>query len=349
MNNNEYFGGVARAELYDIDTGDLAINANSLTESTFTVGSESTEVRGGQGYFLEGKYYHTTSVSFNLTDSLYRQEYVAAKVGSTIEYGADMMEITKLKVTGNKLTLPSVPQEFDGKLIAWVKTIKESDWHTKQITKVSETEYTVDYIAEDDTEICVKYVKFDENVKKVTINANFVPSTYHLKLYVQRFSGQKYVGETVIDVPLFQLDPSFELSMSANGVSTMAVAGSALPVEDFTTCDSNKRVFCTIIDKTIDGKWTDDASQLVAYPPTLELTTDEKASVMVRALFNSNLIVPKLVDKEDLTFSIPVEKATIATVDDKGIVTAVGSGDAHLTITSKDRPELTETVVITVA
>ena len=38
-NKNEYLGGVLKIKLLDIDTGDLAVEADSLTESTFTASS----------------------------------------------------------------------------------------------------------------------------------------------------------------------------------------------------------------------------------------------------------------------------------------------------------------------
>lgn len=345
---NEYLGGVLKIKLLDIDTGDLAVEANSLTESTFTASSEGTEVRGGQGYMLFGKYYNTSSVTVTLTDALYRPEYVAMKVGSAIEHGDNRIITEKVTITSNKGTLPTQPEEFDGKLICWVK--QNNTWVTKTIThNTTPTDsYTFDYSATDGTEVCVRYVKFDVNGKKVTINTNFVPDVYHLVGVAQRFSNGKYVGTTEFDIPLFQLDPSFELSMSANGVSNMNVSGIALPVENETTCEDATSYYCTVTDYNKEGKWYDDAKQIYAYPPTLDLNIGEKDNVDVSAVFNSPLELPSKVDKSELLFSIPSGDVGIATVDNDGIVTAIGSGETKLTITVKDKTELTETVVVTV-
>ena len=347
-NKNEYLGGVLKIKLLDIDTGDLAVEADSLTESTFTASSEGTEVRGGQGYKLFGKYYHTSSVTVALTDALYRPEYVAMKVGSAIEHGDNRLVTEKIKITSNKGELPTKPEEFDGNLICWVK--QGGTWITTQIDHDNiQDKYTFNFTAPDDTEVCVRYIKFDVNGKKVTINANFVPSVYHLIGVAQRFRDGKFVGTTEFDIPRFQLDPSFELSMSSNGVSNMNVSGSALPVENETTCEDSTSYYCTVTDYDKEGHWYDDAKQIYAYPPTLDLNTDEKDSVEVSVVFNSPLALPARVDKSELEFSIPGGDAAIATVDAEGIVTAVGTGETKLTITAKDKPELTETVVVTVA
>lgn len=59
--------GVANVTAYDGDN--IAFTANTLTESSLTIGLSAEDVRGGTGAGLLGRYFHTSTFELTLTDA----------------------------------------------------------------------------------------------------------------------------------------------------------------------------------------------------------------------------------------------------------------------------------------
>ena len=60
--------GVANVSAFDAHNK-LAFTANTLTESSLTIGLSAEDVRGGTGAGLLGRYFHTSTFELTLTDA----------------------------------------------------------------------------------------------------------------------------------------------------------------------------------------------------------------------------------------------------------------------------------------
>ena len=342
-----YLGGVMDVLLFD--GTNLIADAKTLTESTVSCSSDSVEVRGGQGYKLFGKYYHTASFNVTLTDAQFRLDYLALKVGSDVEYGADVFTTESVILDANgQGTVQGTPIKFEEMLVGYV--------HRVGSDKVQKIEFdptdgkTFTFVGGlDGEEVCVKYLHTNLSAKKLIISSNFVPKTVHLVGRVQEFEDGNLIGYVNFDVPKYQLDAGFEISMSANGVSSTNLSGSAIAVES-ESCDGTAGYYCILSEEELNHSWKDDAVEIVAIPEEIEINMAAGAvdeTIICKALFD-NGILPLLIPASDLIFSIDVAAANIATVDATGKVTAIGAGTTSCEITVVDRDDLRDVVNVTV-
>ena len=342
-----YLGGVMDVLLFD--GTNLIADAKTLTESTVSCSSDSVEVRGGQGYKLFGKYYHTATFNVTLTDAQFRLDYLALKVGSDVEYGADVFTTESIILDADgKGTVQGTPIKFEEMLVGYVHKVGSDK--VQKITFDETDGKTFTFVGgEEGEEVCVKYLHTNLSAKKLIISSNFVPKTVHLVGRVQEFEDGNLIGYVNFDVPKYQLDAGFELSMSANGVSSTNLSGSALAVES-ATCDGTAGYYCILSEEELNRSWKDEVAEMVAIPEEIELNMsagEVDETIICKALFD-NGVLPLLIPANELNFTINAGDAGIATVDSNGKVTAVGTGQTSCEITVVDRDDVRDVVNITV-
>lgn len=230
-----FLAGVGRATLLDGER--LVATANTLIDSSITIGISFEDLRAGMGNKLYGRYAHTSTFDLKLTDAMFSLEYLAMNTGSDVELGGDAMKNEKLTVSEGKVTLfyKAVPMVGNTNVYAYVKKSGTDEGYQRYaVTGTGVNEVTLDESL-NDSEVCVRYMYHNDIASKITISANFIPKTLTCILEANLYNGgscdvetSTLAGKVIIKVPRFMLNGSQELSMSASGVSNTSIEGSAL-------------------------------------------------------------------------------------------------------------------------
>lgn len=230
-----FLAGVGRATLLDGER--LVATANTLIDSSITIGISFEDLRAGMGNKLYGRYAHTSTFDLKLTDAMFSLEYLAMNTGSDVELGGDAMKDEKLTVSEGKVTLSykAVPMVGNTNVYAYVKKSGTDEGYQRYaVTGTGVNEVTLDESL-NDSEVCVRYMYHNDIASKITISANFIPKTLTCILEANLYNGgscdvetSTLAGKVIIKVPRFMLNGSQELSMSASGVSNTSIEGSAL-------------------------------------------------------------------------------------------------------------------------
>lgn len=212
MSANIFTAGPARALVF---SGDQLIGiGKTLSDTTFNTSITAEEVRGGPGNLLYGQYFHDSSLTISITDSMFNLKYVAANLGVDVTKGGvtvyESGKAGEAITTPGQITLTNTPVAFDGTLIGWYKKPADDNWTVATIN--GKTMIVPGAIAGES--YCIKYFYQNENADSITIKAQFVPKVLHLVLINDLYSGSaadvaasssKY-GRLITDIPNFQLD-----------------------------------------------------------------------------------------------------------------------------------------------
>ena len=346
-----FLAGVADVDIFVGDK--LIATANTLLDSSITLGSSGEDVRGGSGAKLLGKYFHTSTFDVALTDVLFKLDYFAFQTGSQIETMAEVFTSESVEIKSNKGTIKGTPIDFGQYgLVGWA-TVPGSDEHkTITFTAGRSTNQTFAYNAPDGTKVCVKYISKENAARSITISSNFIPSEVHLVMTANLYragagakagdlTGSSRVGTIQVDVPRFLFSGATELSMSATGVANSPINGSALdnPSND---C-SGSGYYAVITENLFGAKWYDDVFALAVDDAAIEIPASEHYQMTVYALTPNG--VPFVPPVADLTFNHSGEG--VASVE-AGDITAGSTGSGTVTVTITNKPTIGASAAVTV-
>lgn len=253
----------------------------------------------------------------------------------------------------NTITLPKAAVPFNGTRVLWYKKASDNEERYTVVTMDSATTATVDGLAIGDI-ICVKYFYNADSAREFVISSTFIPSTVYavmtLPLYksgttATSYSSSSQVGEIQIKIPNFQLEGNQEFSLTASGVSSSSLSGSALATYTGEAgCETNG--FYGIISEIIYGKSaTDSLSAIAIQNSDIDLASGETANLIVYGIYNDGT-KPTVIDNSLLTF-VSTSEAT-ATVSTAGVVTAVTTGESVIEVYVTDKTNITANAVVTV-
>lgn len=314
----------------------------TLSDTTFDASITGEEVRGGPGNLLYGKYFHDSNLNIQITDAMFNLQYVAASLGVDVNQGGvalyESAKAGETVATGGKITLTETAVAFDGAILAWYKKPADDDW---TVATVSDNAITISGATAGD-HYCVKYFYQNENAKSITIKAQYVPKTLHLVLINDLYSGDvanvaastsKY-GRLITDIPQYQLDGSQNLSWSATSTATVSLNGSALAVDDGSSCEEDP-IYGTMTQEIFGAKWQDDVKAVAVANADLELAKSATETLQVYAVFGGG-VASRMMDNSNFKFA--VESGTSATVGEStGVVTASATaGDTVISVTLND-------------
>ena len=314
----------------------------TLSETVFDSSITGEEVRGGPGNLLYGKYFHDPNLNIQITDAMFNLQYVAASLGVDVNQGGvSLYESAKAGETvgaGGKITLTETAVAFDGSILAWYKKPADDDW---TVATVSENAITIPSAKTGD-HYCVKYFYQNMNAKSITIKAQYVPKTLHLVLINDLYSGDvanvaastsKY-GRLITDIPQYQLDGSQNLSWSATSAATVSLNGSALALDDGTSCEEDP-IYGTMTQEIFGAKWQDDVKAVAIGNADIDLAKSASETLQVYAVFGGG-VASRMMDNSNFNFTVE-SGGTSASVNESGVVTATTTaGTAVISVTLKD-------------
>lgn len=314
----------------------------TLSETVFDASITGEEVRGGPGNLLYGKYFHDSNLNIQITDAMFNLQYVAASLGVDVNQGGvTLYESAKAGETvgaSGKITLTETAVAFDGAILAWYKKPADDDW---TVATVSENAITIPSAKTGD-HYCVKYFYQNMNAKSITIKAQYVPKTLHLVLINDLYSGDvanvaastsKY-GRLITDIPQYQLDGSQNLSWSATSAATVSLNGSALAIDDGTSCEEDP-IYGTMTQEVFGAKWQDDVKAVAIGNADIDLAKSASETLQVYAVFGGG-VASRMMDNSNFNFTVE-SGGTSASVNASGVVTATTTaGTAVISVTLKD-------------
>ena len=314
----------------------------TLSETTFDASITGEEVRGGPGNLLYGKYFHDSNLNIQITDAMFNLQYVAASLGVDVNQGGvTLYESAKAGETvgaSGKITLTETAVAFDGAILAWYKKPADDDW---TVATVSDNAITIPSAKTGD-HYCVKYFYQNMNAKSITIKAQYVPKTLHLVLINDLYSGDvanvaastsKY-GRLITDIPQYQLDGSQNLSWSATSTATVSLNGSALAIDDGTSCEEDP-IYGTMTQEIFGAKWQDDVKAVAIGNADIDLAKSASETLQVYAVFGGG-VASRMMDNSNFNFTVE-SGGTSASVNESGVVTATTTaGTAVISVTLKD-------------
>ena len=125
----------------------------------------------------------------------------------------------------------------------------------------------------------------------------------------------------------------------------MSLTGNALGVMSGDNCEEAP-YYGTMTEEIFGYSWKDDVIALAIENSDIEIASNGKEKLAVRAVFGGN-IASQRVDSSDITFAMESGNS-YASVDATGIVSGIGAGNAVVSATLKGRTDIVAYATVTV-
>jgi len=260
MANNEFLVSVANVVLRDPTTLEGLAYGKANISSAFSISMQKTEVRGGINNPLVYSYYHDRMVEINIEQAIFTETVVALNAGATIQSAAVTVlktECLVLSASGSG-TCTETPT---GNVSVFLPS------GTIEFVTPTGSDFTTSGGADLRVDVVYPYSKASD---RITVDAFTPPSVVDLTLLAEvRDNTGAVTYYLQVHVPRFQVSGNYTMTLSANGVSTQALEGTAL-VSAATDC-SGSDYYATVT-------WIPSAATTIAInaiaatPGTMEFT-----------------------------------------------------------------------------
>lgn len=337
---------VSTADVYGYDSNDnLLFVGKTLLDSSIETTLSNTDVRAGKGNQLQYIYYHTAEMNITVNEAQFSLDFLALNTGSPIVTGADIWTEESVTITGGAGAVTK------GTPLA-VQTQTVYGWVTKEDGSVERVAFNgANFTLADSSyegTVCVRYYTNDASARKVTINADMLPSTIRLVMVGTLASSDattNKIGTVQIEVPRASMTGAFTLSMTPDSVAQTPLSVRALASTKSTGgCDGNRPVYATITEKIDGANWYDGVIALAIEGGDFDLAINATKALQVYAIKNDGTAA-FLAPISGITFATSEQsKATVA----GGLVTGVAAGTSTIKATITEVPSIDANVVVTV-
>lgn len=326
-----------RSKDFLVSTADVAFFVNDMLAFTGTtslntsisVSMDDQEITAGKGNKTLYKYKYGRKLAPSIEMAEWNLAYIAANVGSTIFEGLkDVFSVAECVVlTKGVGTLKKVPT---AKVY-----VEKADGSTEEVTPVGSTIT----IGNTDGTVLATY-QYSTNVKRVTIDAESTPFVGRLIMSADKHNNKKgKVAEVQIEIPSFQLNGTFDISLEASGSTTTKLEGDALAVEGSTCSDGSVYAY---ISEVPSVESTVEVNDIAVTPAVISLGVNKTKALKVIGI-KGGLYSNVEIDTEKCV--ITSDESTIASV--KGnVVTGVATGTTYINVSYG---EIKDIVKVTVA
>ena len=342
-NMENFVVSVARAILFEPSTNEVLAYATALSESAFTLAMQSQEIRGGIGNVLKFNYKNTRTLNISLTNVAFSKSFLPLNLGKVnantrIAIANEQCMILSNAGIGTLEKTPLGPVSY---------VYQNGTIETRQnATHSTVVDLGVAHAHEKVTAI----YDYAETIDNITIDSSTPPNIVRLVMNVQIRSNETngVVEWLQLDIPSFQIDGNYELSMTADGVSSETLTGMALAVNGQQCSDGDVYGYIKYIPVT------EAAYSLIgiaATPSPLMIKAGETDAISVYGL-RGNMYAPiTITNKCDYTMQTGSD-ADIE-VSENGIVSvssAATATDTGTVVVSYDTGDVTytDTVIVNV-
>lgn len=328
----------------DPDSDSVLFSGNFLTESTFTLEMSETEARGGSGNSLGYLFKHSRNLRLSLMQNIFEKDFLATNVGSSIVNSAvDVWKTECIQLTAGAGTVTETPV---GNV-----SVKLGNGTIQTVTPTG-SNITVGGAG---TETATVYYQYNDTVDTVTINATETPTVVKLILTAKVKASNGNTTELwQAEIPRFQIDGNYELSLTADGISSEMLEGRALAIQTTDNCDG--QIYGT-------ARWIPQAGVAVAYtalattPATFEpavgsLPATQQLTVL--GIRGGNYVNVNLTADSNTSYAMEAGSDADITVDANGLITVAGTavatdtGTVKITYDDGTNPAIEDVVVVTV-
>jgi len=328
--------------------GKFAFEDNKSKEVMFTgeynssydiaISTSSQDTKGGEGNALLMRTYSDRMVEITMVAKDWNLAYVAASVGSKIEYG-----LREMFIIGKDVKIDSTGKVVLDKIAIGKVLVQLENGSSFNVTPTADNMLDLsNYQFED---VCAKVTyAFNTNAKSVAITADGTPFIGRLLLQ-GKITSSLYgeVGIVEADIPSFALNGNINISAKADGTTAeTTLAGVALAVSG-SDCGEGM-----VYGYVKEAKYDDVAPQVVeiiASPSPIELGLLPSAGTETISVIGSRGGMYSDIGILNAECTFVCDTPTVATVDTTGLVTAVGAGNAEITVAYNG---LSDTVEVTV-
>lgn len=347
---NVFIAGPSEISLFHNNT--LVSVSKTMLNNSIAIETSSEDIRGGFGALLLGKYFHSSNMTMELEDSMFRMEWVKYATGAAGSIGSDVLSSETITL-GEDLTakIKGVPAPIGdtGKIVGWIETTSGS-FDEVEVTSVAGVNTITYTLGTAGAKYCFKYYTYNADANVLTISANIIPDELRAVAKCQLFAGSKgamnrssRIGFVYIEIPRFLLNGGTSISLTHTGASTSPLSGSALATDSPDGCDEGG-YYAHIIKVEEGAKWYDNAYDIAIVDDELAIKVTETATLDVRA-YGSMFVAYKPAVSE-LTFTS--KDPAVALVSDKGVVTGIVEGTTTIEVVATAKPTLKTIAVVTV-
>lgn len=336
---------VSVADVYGYDSSDsLLFVGKTLLDSSIETTLSNTDVRGGRGNQLQYIYYHTAEMNITVNETQFSLEFLALNTGTTPETGANMFVEESVKlVNGQGTVQEGTPLKLATTTIyGWVTF---ADGKVERVVFNGQNFTIVDTTSNET--VCVRYFTNITAARQITINADMLPSNIRLVLEAQLCSSDSttnQIGVVQVIVPKASMTGQFTLSMTADGVSQTPLTIRALATtQEVGGCTGGQSIYATIIERLFNTNWYDNVIGLAFEGGDMTMTEGDSKVLTVYAIPNDGsaaFIAPL----GDLTLASSGAAVTIS----GNVATAAAEGEATISATITDKPEIDANIIVTV-
>ena len=300
-----FLGSVGTVEAFEKvgDKYERAFISKTLTDSGINTSISKEDIRGGSNASIQFSFYHDPNVEINLTDVVFKKEYLEGQLGTNFEKaGAHSYKSETIKcTTAGSITLSEQPLSLDfgacgGEIsVIWATEEGKDEWKTYEFT--DKTIKSANFKA--NKKYCVRYCVADPNALIARVTTSILPKEYMLIITAPVFSGDacasngKRAGTITYEIPRFRLNGGSEMAFNMSSNQTMNLAGVAYASE---TCDLMEASLYNVILSLDDGSL--GVKELIVDEDTLKKGLAPK----VYGLLNDGR-VSLLNNETDLTFT----------------------------------------------
>lgn len=284
----------------------VAFVSKTLTDSGINTTISKEDIRGGTGAPIQFSFYHDPSVEINLTDVVFKPEYLEAQLGAEFakdenshSYASEEVKVeTKgtLKLKGTPIAIQFGPC---GKEISKVWATKRGKDEWKMYDFSGQTVSSDDF-AENEV-YCVRYCQDDDKAMIADVTSDIIPAEYMLIITAPVFAGDacaasngKKAGTITYEIPRFRLNGGSEMAFNMSSNQTMNLAGSAYATEG---CDMEGQTLYKVVLKLDDYSERLDMESLVADPDYAK----EGSTPVIYAVFKNGKV--RKVANDEVTFN----------------------------------------------
>lgn len=302
----------------------LACTGTTNLNTSLEVTTEEQEVNAGKGNKLVYSFKYGRKLSATLEAADWRLEYLAMASGSKITEG--MTDVYKL---GEHVSLTDGIGALSAAPIGDVAV----ELPNGSFVTVTPADGKIDLTAyglTDEGDCARATYRYNRMAKSITIDSDTVPMCGRLVLDVDKHSNKLgKVGSVQITIPSYQLNGNFNIELTPDGATSTSLEGKALAVENDCCSEGNVYAYIKEFDETASAI---SVLEIAATPATVNLDMTGSASATLSVIgLKGSLYSP--VELENAACEFVSDTPSVATVDGTGVVTAVASGSAKITVT----------------
>ena len=352
MSMETMLAGVAPVDFFDANHN-LFMTAMALTDAGLNVVVSEDVNRAGFSNARLGSYFYDSNLALTLTSATFMPEFLATKLGSTIESGGDVFNIETVTTTvADSITVseftPVAPFADSTVKYGWYKLQNSDTWNT--ITFTGSTAPAVG-LASGST-VCVKYAYTDASAVRFKINSEIIPDVVYAVMKIpelkvgtakESYVSSSKVAETLVKIPKFQFDPNTDIALTSSGHATIPLSGNALINYDASCATGG--YYAELVRQVYGKDEYADVKSIVVGDSDIDLTVDDTVTIEILKRFVTN-ILPAPIKNTNLTF-VSSTPAT-ATISSAGLITALAVGVTTIDISVTAHPTFTATATVTV-